>query len=176
MRSIVEAQAAFVLIGIHNGWLNGPSKDSRGGSDRRCTRGVPCTCRETPLKSQKVCMFVQCSPDSPVDILVEHLFTCRSADLADPQGFGSLLKGRCSSQSPPAATCEQREEAPRNPVEYSCTWMCCWSYGGDVSTATINHPYFDGLCNPFAVVKLGMLYYCFTHIVTLLVVTRVKYL
>ena len=57
---VVEALAAFVLIGIHNGWLNGPSKDSRGGSDHRCiTDASPMRPlhfhHQTTLKSQKVC-------------------------------------------------------------------------------------------------------------------------
>ena len=59
---VVEALAAFVLIGIHNGWLNGPSKDSRGGSDHRCiTDASPMRPlhfhHQTTLKSQKVCRY-----------------------------------------------------------------------------------------------------------------------
>jgi hypothetical protein len=78
----------------------------------------------------------------------------RSADLEDPQVFGYLLKGRCSSQSLPAVTWEHRAvnklpETQRSIVMLCYTWICCSTYGGDVSQAMINHPYFDGLCDPF---------------------------
>ena len=157
---VVEALAAFVLIGIHNGWLNGPSKDSRGGSDHRCItdasvmhhRCVPCTSTTKPPWNLK-----------------------RSADLEDPQVFGYryLLKGRCSSQSLPAVTWEHREQAARDPAEYSYAMLyldMLLNLWGWCESSNDKPPILWWFMRPIHIypfiVKLGMLYYCCTHIVT----------